>query len=325
MSASAPQAFTRHVQQLWGKRWWVPLLPVLYVLVMTALGFFRWEYVAIALVCPALAYVTRRSRDFFVDLSPYLLFAIGYDAVKYLIDATITPSRVLACGLRDLELALFSVRPGVTPQDYFTANPSVGLDLLFAVPYAIFWMVSLGYAAFLFVHDRPRMRYFLWSFAIANFIAFAIWVLVPAAPPWYVRNHGCAVDLSVPVHAAGLLRVDALLGISYFEGFYARASQVFGALPSMHCAFPALGLLTAWRFTGWRTRWVHLVYATVMFGASVYLDHHWIVDGLAGWVVALTSVYLTQRLFAALGWRLSERAPPLTAGAESNLAAPCDG
>lgn len=317
----AARSFTERVQQLWGKRWWLPLLPLLYALTMTALGFFRWEYLVIAVLCPALAFASRRSRDFFVDISPYLAFAVGYDAVKYLIDATITPSRVLSCGLRDLELALFSVRPGVTPQDYFSANPSFGLDLLFAVPYAVFWMVSLVYAGFLFFHDRPRMRYFLWSFAIANFIAFAVWVLVPAAPPWYVRNHGCEVDLSVPAHAAGLLRVDGIIGFPYFEGFYSRASQVFGALPSMHCAFPVLGLLTAWRFTGWRTRWIHVVYASTMFAASVYLDHHWIVDGIAGWGVAVTAVYLTQRLFGVFGWRLSDKVSRASSEEESSLAA----
>jgi membrane-associated phospholipid phosphatase len=310
-----------HIAQLWGKSWWLPLLPVLYVLGMSAFGFFRWEYVVVGVVCPVLAYASRRTKNFFADISPYVAFGIGYDAVKYLIQATITKERVLACGLRDLELALFSVRPGVTPQDYLTAHATVGLDLLFAIPYAVFFSVAFIYAAFLFRVDRPRMRYFLWSFAIANFIAFACWVLVPAAPPWYIRNHGCEVDLSTPAYAAGLLRVDAILGIQYFESFYSRASQVFGALPSMHCAFPALGLLTAWRFTSWRTRPIHIGYTLLMFGASVYLDHHWIIDGIAGWGVALLAVWLTQRVFAALGWKLSDAELDRAAEKESGLAA----
>lgn len=299
----------------------MPLLPVAYVVGMSAFGYFRWEYVVIGALCPALAFATQRTRNFFADVSPYVAFGVGYDAVKYAIAATITEDRVIACGLRDLELALFSARPGVTPQDYFAAHPRVALDVLFAVPYAIFFSVAFIYAAYLFRVDRPRMRYFLWSFAIANFIAFACWVLVPAAPPWYIRNHGCTVDLATPAHAAGLLRVDALLGIPYFENFYARASQVFGALPSMHCAFPALGLLTAWRFIGWRTRPIHIGYTLLMFGASVYLDHHWIVDGIAGWLVAGVSVYLTQRLFAAFRWDLSVAAPARSSPEESELAA----
>lgn len=315
------QILVQHVRQLWGKRWWLPLLPTLYALMMSALGFFRWEYVVVALVCPALAFASQRGRDFFADISPYVAFGIGYDAVKYVIDATITPERVLSCGLRDLELALFSVGPGMTPQDFFAVHHPVGLDLLFTVPYAVFFIVPIVYAAYLFRFDRPRMRYFLWSFAIANFIAFVIWTLVPAAPPWYVRLYGCEVDLSTPPYAAGLLRVDALLGIGYFESFYSRASQVFGALPSMHCAFPTIGLLTAWRFTRWNTRWIHITYALLMFGASVYLDHHWIVDGLAGWTVAIIAVGATRRLFGALGWKLSDASSGPPSGEEPSLAA----
>ena len=118
-----------------------------------------------------------------------------------------------------------------------------------------------------------------------------MWLSVPAAPPWYLRAHGCAIDLSAAPSPAALARVDSLLGITYFHRFYSRASSVFGALPSMHCAFPLIGLLTAWRAAGWKTRPIHIVYTLVMAAAAVYLDHHWVIDVLAGWLVAVVSVW----------------------------------
>jgi hypothetical protein len=48
---------------------------------------------------------------------------------------------------------------------------------------------------------------------------------------------------------AALGRVDTRLGVDYFAGMYGRASDVFGAMPSLHCA---------------------------------YLDHRWVLDVLAG-------------------------------------------
>ena len=51
------------------------------------------------------------------------------------------------------------------------------------------------------------------------------------------------MDASSPPSAAALLRVDHLLGISYFQDFYGRGMTTFGAFPSMHCAFPMVGLL----------------------------------------------------------------------------------
>jgi hypothetical protein len=169
----------------------------------------------------------------------------------------------------------------------------------------VFFIVVLVYASYLFFMDRPRMRYFLWAFAIANLIAFACWVVFPAAPPWYVHEHGCVADLATKPSPAGLLRVDQLMGIPYFQGFYGRASQVFGAVPSMHCACPMLGLLTAFRVTRWRTRCLHIAYVLTMFFASVYLDHHWIIDGVLGWIVAIVAVLIAHRMFAYLGWETS--------------------
>jgi membrane-associated phospholipid phosphatase len=120
--------------------------------------------------------------------------------------------------------------------------------------------------------------------------------LVPAAPPWYVRAHGCVIDLSVAPSPAGLARVDALLGTSYFATFYSRAASVFGAMPSMHNAYPLLGLLTAWRRITWQTKPIHIIYFLLMFVASLYLDHHWIVDAVAGWVIAVVAVSVSPRL-----------------------------
>ncbi|MNC94663.1 PAP2 superfamily protein [compost metagenome] len=67
-------------------------------------------------------------------------------------------------------------------------------------------------------------------------------------------------------------------------------------MPSMHCAYPLLGLLTAWKATTWKTRWIHVAYTALMFSAAVYLDHHWILDAIAGWILAIVAVLVAKRL-----------------------------
>jgi membrane-associated phospholipid phosphatase len=178
----------------------------------------------------------------------------------------------------------------------------------------VFAYVALVYAGYLYFKDRPRMRYFLWAFAVANAISFAMWLIVPAAPPWYVHEHGCVIDLAARPSPAGLGRVDALLGISYFEVFYSRAASVFGAMPSMHNAYPLLGLFTAWSSSTWKTRPIHIAYFLWMFTASLYLDHHWVVDAVAGWCVAGAAVLLAGKLLGRHADRASRWAP-VTAGA----------
>jgi hypothetical protein len=273
----------------------LPLLPALYAAVLAAFGELRPEHVAFGLLCPALAFASARSKQFFVDISPYVGVAIAYDTVRYARPLFVTEERVFGCGLRDAELAVFRAGPGTTFQDYFAAHHTPFWDLLFAVPYTIFVYVVIVYAAYLYFNDRTRMRVYLLAFAIGNAISFTCWLLIPAAPPWYLRAHGCGIDASALPSPAGLARVDTLLGIDYFATFYGRASSIFGALPSMHCAYPVIGLLTSWRASTLWTRPIHLAYAAVMAVAAVYLDHHWVIDVLAGWAVAVVAVLLARR------------------------------
>lgn len=284
---------------LWGRWWWAPLVPALYALAMIPAGQLRPEHVVIAALVLGLGLFSPATQQLTVALYPGVLVALASDAIRFVIPVFVTAERVHGCDLRALELALFAVGPGVTPGDWLQQHVSPFWDLVFAVPYAGFVYVVPLYALYLFVKDRARMSLYLWAFAMAHLIGFSLWLAVPAAPPWYIRAHGCAIDIHAAASAAGLNRVDQLLGITYFRQFYGRAANVFGAMPSMHVVFPMIGLLTAVRKATWRTWPVHILYAGAMMAASVYLDHHWIVDGLAGIAVAAAAVLLASRLLGS--------------------------
>jgi inositol phosphorylceramide synthase catalytic subunit len=285
-----------------------PLVPIAYVLVIAGIGDLRVEHVVLVLVVLGLSAFGPRARAFLSDITPYVLVALGYDTVRYARRVFVTAERVHACDLRGFELSTFAVAPGVTLQDWFQLHHAPFWDVVFAVPYTIFAYLALLYSGYLYFVDRPRMRRYLWAFAIANFISFVVWMVFPAAPPWYVRQSGCAVSMAALPSAAGLLRVDQLFGIHYYRDLYSRAASVFGAMPSMHCAYPMLGLLTAWRSTTWKTRPIHILYALTMFIGSNYLDHHWLWDGIAGVALAVVAVWLAGKL-------LAERPRTISAGA----------
>jgi len=293
-----------------GPRHWFLAGLFLYVLFVTGTDRVRPELILGLLGFVGL-FAVARLRPFLDRMVPYALFVVVYDAIRYLRPHFLRAERVATCSVRDLELWLFSVGDGLTPGEWLAARATPATDLLFAAPYFVFVYVVLGYAVFLFFRDRERMSRFLWAFLVANLIGFSTWLLLPVAPPWYVHAHGCTVDLHAPASAAGLARVDAWLGIDYFRSFYAKSTYVFGAMPSLHCCYPMLGLMTAWRHITWRTRPLHIVYVLWMFAASTYLDHHYLVDGLAGFVVAGVAV-LVVSFFArsAVTRRTSERPPP---------------
>jgi inositol phosphorylceramide synthase catalytic subunit len=291
----------------------LPLIPAVYAALLYAFdGDLRPEHVVVGVVCLALGFWSMKSAALYRDLLPFVLTGVGYDLVRYPRALWVTSDRVLGCGLRDAELVLFSAGPGVSLPAWFGTHHVALFDLLAAVPYASFTYLAFGYAVWLWFRDRARMRWFLWSFAIANVISFVTWIALPAAPPWYIHAHGCSIDMTTLPSPAGLARVDRLLGIEYFSGFYSRAASVFGALPSMHCAYPMLGLLTAWKHEPRRALVLHVLYAAWMALAAVYLAHHWVLDVLAGWATAFAGVVLARKLLQA-----SSPAVPVVAAANA--------
>lgn len=82
--------------------------------------------------------------------------------------------------------------------------------------------------------------------------------------------------------AAGLTRVDDLLGFDLFGKLYGSSTLVFGSFPSLHAAWPflAFSLDTA------STRWLHLSHYFYVSWAAMYLNHHYFVDVLGGGFLA---------------------------------------
>jgi len=274
----------------------LPFGPAAYAAIMAATGHFLIGHAVVAIVAPALRYGSRVTKELLIAIWPLLFVAIGYDLMRFVRPIFVTPDRVAGCGVRRFELALFGVGPDQTLSDYFAIHHNAIFDLYFAVPYFGFILFAVLYGLYLFFADRTRLRRFAWVLSVIYLSAFIVWLAFPVAPPWYVREHGCAIVADALPSAAGLLRVDRLIGIHYFQNFYAKSPDVFGAIPSLHCAYAMIGIATSWRVATWRTWPVHVLYVCSMFAASVYLGHHWIVDGLAGWLTVWIAVLIVDRV-----------------------------
>ena len=97
-----------------------------------------------------------------------------------------------------------------------------------------------------------------------------------------------------------LSRVDAALGFAYFKSVYGRATDVFGAIPSLHVAYPLLIAIEGWRQHRALGRALLIGFYLWMCFSALYLDHHWVIDVLVG------SSYAA--IVAACGWALSRKA-----------------
>jgi len=160
--------------------------------------------------------------------------------------------------------------------------------------------VMVVYAVYLFRRDYPALQRFAWSFLALNVAGFITYHVYPAAPPWYFHRYGCVVDLAT--HASegpNLARVDSWLGMPFFAGMYGRSSDVFGAVPSLHVAYPLLLLIEGFRRHRWLGRVLLVWFYLSMCFAAVYLDHHWVFDIVIGSLYAVVVAALIRRVLNA--------------------------
>lgn len=308
-------SFARHARELWPRHPWLPVAPLAaWVGFMAVLGRLRVDHVVILAIAATLAYASRRSRDVYVAVAGFLAVALLYDAMRFVQTVGITPERVLLCGLRDLDARWFGFTTAagrMTPHDWFLVHHSLPADLFFSVPYGTFLFVTFGYLVYLAVVEPAAAGRFGWTFFLLNLGGYITYHVVPAAPPWYFHAHGCVVDLATRAYeGAALARVDAFTHVPYFASFYGRSSDVFGAIPSLHVAYPLLIVRETFRRQGAVARGLALGYWVWMCFAAVYLDHHWVTDILLGWVYAAAAMVLMARLWPLPRAQLVPRAVP---------------
>jgi hypothetical protein len=134
--------------------------------------------------------------------------------------------------------------------------------------------------------------HFSLAFLVVNLLGFVMYYLYPAAPPWYVQGFGFGFQPLTSGNTAGLAKFDAFFGISLFESIYAKGSNVFAAMPSLHSAYPVVVL-----YFGLTNKlgWVNVLFAMVTAGiwfAAVYTSHHYVLDVGAGVVCAAAGITL---------------------------------
>jgi membrane-associated phospholipid phosphatase len=196
---------------------------------------------------------------------------------------------VQVTGLHTLELAWFGIGAAggkITPAAWWQLHHRAWLDLACGSAYLLFLPVFIAMAAWWrFRERRPEGQDVMWAMLWLNLAGYAIYLIYPAAPPWYVDHYGLGpAVLTAPPESGGAARFDQLLGVSWFAQFYGHNTNVFGAMPSLHVGQTFLAVIYAWRFHTLRV--VATVFWAVVFLSSVYLDHHYLVDGLAGMLLA---------------------------------------
>jgi membrane-associated phospholipid phosphatase len=272
------------------------------------------------LVVVAAAVMVRRMagavRDWFVFLS-FVQLADGLRGLIYLLTCRLgLPVHVLY-PLR-WERALFGEVPSVSLQNVLLHSPDGqtfgALEKALTALHGSHFIFFLGLGLVLWLLRSARFRLFRTSFTILLAAGISGFALAPTAPPWMASE------------VFGFLPRLVHFNIRIYNSVAPGLTTTFNtnpvaAMPSLHAAFPILCGLILWAEMRWRS-WPFQVYTLLILFTIVYTGDHYVVDILAGALLAAASCLLARKILKhrenalrrARDRRLTGLVRPLAAG-----------
>lgn len=269
---------------------------VLYLLVSFYLIGFKTNQLVLSGVFCVAWFSTSISRKFITGFSVFIVYWIMFDYMKAFPNYEYHQVRILQ--LHQTELLLFGIHQNtnlITPNEYWLQHTNTFLDIMSGIFYLCWIPVPLAFATYLFFKDKKMFLHFSLTFMLVNMIGFIIYYVYPAAPPWYFQKFGVVFHADTPGNSAGLQKFDTYFNAGIFNSIYAKSSNVFAAIPSLHSSYPPIVL-----YYGIQKKmgWVNIVFAFVMIGiwfAAVYTSHHYVIDVLAGIACAIIGIIIFKK------------------------------
>lgn len=259
--------------------------------------------VAIFLVIASLGRPPRFWLMMFGDLALFVLMWIAYDESRGIADRLGFPIQVES--VRNLDRVLFlGADPVVWLQDNFYRRGDVQwYDVVGSMIYYSHFIVPPVVIATLWFVNRHQWIRYMRRFATLLFVACAMFVVLPTAPPWMAgggRNQlGLELDALPPV-ARSTGRGWRYIGLDGFVKAWDHgrdwANQV-AALPSLHSAFALFVVVFFFPWVrDWRWRTLMLLYPVAMAVALAYFGEHYLIDAIAGWAIVGVSFLVWNRI-----------------------------
>lgn len=275
----------------------VTLVTILYLVLSARLIGFKTDQLFLAITFNLFYFLSDATRKFILAFLIFIAFWIIFDGMKVFPNYLLNDIHLQS--LYQTEKSIFGINDQglmITPNEYAQRHSTTFLDVLTGFFYINWIPIPLIFAFYLFRKNRMQFLQFALAFLFVNLLGFIVYYAFPAAPPWYVQQYGFEIHFNTPGNTAGLAHFDNFFGISLFHSLYAKSSNVFAAMPSLHSAYPVIVF-----YYGLKNKLglINIFFAVFMLGiwfSAVYSGHHYVLDVLAGIACALTGLFLFERI-----------------------------
>ena len=228
------------------------------------------------------------TSQFFIPATPVFVWLITWYSSRFLPPAW-RPSISVSL-LPTLESVLY----GANISDILTRFTHPVLDILAWFPYGVVhFTFPFVVAIFLWLfRSKPSLHLWARTFGYMNLIGVVIQIFLPCSAPWYELIYGLTpANYSMKGSPGGLARIDALFHSQAYTVGFTNSPLVFGAFPSLHAGNATLEALFLSHFFPQTTKFIW-AYAGILYWATMYLTHHYLIDVVGGACLATASFYL---------------------------------
>ena len=297
------------------------LVPAVIAYVVATAAFAIWRGISVSpddfiLVLLVGAIILGRWKAFLVDWMPFLVLFLGYEFLRGLAGRSgIAPhyTEVIAA---DQLLGGGTIPTIWLQQRLYHAGRVSPLDITATVFYFAHFAYPLTLGYVFWIRDRRLFRRFAAALLVMSFAAFVFFLLVPVAPPWLAATEGYLPHVEKIINHT--------LPSSTTPFYQSLNPNKVAAMPSLHAAFPLLGMLYGFRLFG-RRAWPLALWVLGVTFSIVYLGEHYIVDAFGGFAFAAVTFVVVE----AVKRRLDRRGVASVEAGEADpglgLAAPVEG
>jgi membrane-associated phospholipid phosphatase len=251
-------------------------------------GFMLLSYAALAGFLLLVARMVRREGrlpgwlQFPLDFYPAAFVPILFNTLEPLIQAA------RGRGRDDLLIAADRRMFGVDVTIWLERFVHPVLNDIFFLFYSTYYFFALTLAIVLWIHDRPTARRFIFTLMVCYYISYAGYFTIPALGPRFAQASSYTVSLTTTPISHTISDTINRLEKTKFDVF-----------PSGHTMISVAVLLVAWKRSR-RTFWWMLPVGTGLVISTVYCRYHYVIDVIAGTVLAAVAVPLGDAIYDRL-------------------------
>lgn len=268
-----------------------------YILLLSLLEDLRIEHWSIVILFNSFIWISPQTRRLLLALAPFVVFGILYDLLKLYPNYKLNPVDI--SGIYNFDKTIFGFYENgklISLNEFFALHHHWFSDFVSGLFYINWMPVPIVFGIWLYIKNKRLFLEYSLAFLFVNLIGFTIYYIHPAAPPWYVAKYGFSLNLNTGGETAGLARFDDMIKLNLFASIYSRNSNVFAALPSLHCAYPVIVLFYALKAQIKNMRWLLVLFMLGIWFSAVYSGHHYAIDVIAGILCAMAGLFVFQKL-----------------------------